>query len=151
MVINPPEIIRCPACKYEQLRLTLLSGNTIGAIYYSDGNMDAPMLPRYLVFVRCPKCGVFFKVKKENVVGEAGYRDERPQAKFLTIKENIQAINDGLFNGGNEGGEEWKNDMIGLRAELWWAFNVRLRRESMHTDMLWRSEHEKIEYTDNCR
>ena len=69
MTIGTPTIIKCPSCKRLQKRMTLRSGNTFGAIFYSDGTRDAPMLP------------------------------EIPYVEFLEIDEYVRAINLGLFNG----------------------------------------------------
>ena len=64
------DVIKCPSCGTLQKRETLASGNTCGAVYYSDGQMDAPMLKAYPYFVQCPSCGVFLKLNKEVVIGE---------------------------------------------------------------------------------
>ena len=46
----------CPSCDGLLAQQTLLSGNTIGARYWTDGKMDAPMLPHYPALVRCAHC-----------------------------------------------------------------------------------------------
>ena len=46
----------CPSCDGLLIQRTLLSGNTIGARYWTDGKMDAPMLPQYPALVRCAHC-----------------------------------------------------------------------------------------------
>ena len=46
----------CPSCDKLLIERTLLSGNTIGARYWTDGKMDAPMLPQYPALVRCAHC-----------------------------------------------------------------------------------------------
>jgi hypothetical protein len=86
---------------------------------------------------------VFYKISRETIKGTTGFDDERPYVEFLSIKENLQAIRDGLYNGGKEGSEEWESDMIDLRGELWWAFNDDLRRDRPDTDF--------SAYADNCR
>jgi len=151
MIINPPDIISCPICNAEQLRGSLASGNTFGAMYFSDGSMMAPMLPREPVFVMCRKCKVFFKITPKTVKGRVESGDNRPYVLFLTIEEGLKAIADGLVNGEQEGSKEWKDDMLGLRVELWWAFNKRLRGASQFTDKIWQNEGEKAAYVDNCR
>ena len=46
----------CPSCDRLLLQNTLISGNTIGAKFWTDGKMDAPMLPDYPALVRCAHC-----------------------------------------------------------------------------------------------
>lgn len=46
----------CPSCDGLLIERTLLSGNTIGARYWTDGKMDAPMMPQYPALVRCAHC-----------------------------------------------------------------------------------------------
>jgi hypothetical protein len=59
MIPAPDRLFACAACgktaRVEQLR----SGNTIGATFWSDGDVDAPMLPEYPRVSRCQACGKF--------------------------------------------------------------------------------------------
>ena len=75
MIPGLPEYIKCPSCGAYQLRGTLMSGNTVGARYYSDGKSIAPMLPEFPVFVRCHECTAFFKI--ENTLIESTHIDDR--------------------------------------------------------------------------
>ena len=139
------EIIRCPSCQTERLRPTMASGNTFGSSAYSDGRFDAPMYMRSPYIVKCPACKVFYKIEKqskdENAVvrGYANIQDKRPHVRFLTVKQSMQAIGEGLFNGSEEGSGEWVEDMLRLRVELWWAFNKKPRKDR-----------ENDAYNDNC-
>ena len=151
MTINNPDIIECPACGDTQLRSSLGSGNTSGALFFSDGQMIAPMLPRYPWLIKCRKCAVYFKIDKKTVKGSADYGDERPYVTFLSIEDTRKALANGLFNASKADSEEWENEMLDMRIELWWAFNMRLRGDSLHTENIWRSDEEKDAYTDNCR
>jgi hypothetical protein len=56
MLPGPDQVLQCPSCAAAVLQPTISSGNTIGAIYYTDGYMDAPMFPQPAVLVRCPVC-----------------------------------------------------------------------------------------------
>ena len=47
---------RCPSCDGLLIERTLISGNTIGARFWTDGKMEAPMLPQYPALVRCAHC-----------------------------------------------------------------------------------------------
>lgn len=46
----------CPACQQLLIERTLSSGNTIGARFWTDGKMDAPMFPQTPALVRCAHC-----------------------------------------------------------------------------------------------
>ena len=46
----------CSSCDGLLIQRSVLSGNTIGARYWTDGKMDAPMLPQYPALVRCAHC-----------------------------------------------------------------------------------------------
>ena len=46
----------CPSCGGILIQRSLLSGNTIGARFWTDGKIDAPMLPQYPALVRCAHC-----------------------------------------------------------------------------------------------
>ncbi len=58
-----PTIVReCPKCRVPIEEPTMASGNTIGARFWSDGKMVAPMLPNYPWLVKCSKCKHLFWV-----------------------------------------------------------------------------------------
>jgi hypothetical protein len=139
MMPGTPEIVKCPSCKEKQQRPTLISGNTFGASYYSDGKRIAPMLPQYPYFVKCPKCTKFFKIAHEEIAREMSFdRDSIiPFVKFLTVDELLQAIESGLVNGNDD-------DILSLRIELWQTFNDSIRDGQKEIPR-------KELYEDNCR
>ena len=55
---------KCSQCsgviKIEQLN----SGNTFGATYWTDGRMEAPMLPDSFWLVKCPHCNALIEIDK---------------------------------------------------------------------------------------
>jgi hypothetical protein len=67
----PMLIIReCPHCKAHIVQEETLSGNTIGAKYYTDGKREAKMLPDHPALVKCPVCsGQLFWVEEAPEVG----------------------------------------------------------------------------------
>lgn len=46
----------CPQCDKCIAESTILSGNTFGAVLWSDGKFEAPMLPSTPLLVACPFC-----------------------------------------------------------------------------------------------
>lgn len=146
MIPGRPVTVKCPSCSMLQLRRTLLSGNTLGARYYSDGKCDAPMLPEYPYYVKCPVCEAFFKIK-ESLCRKSSSDDnsEMPFVSFLSVDELCIAIEKGLYNGN-------KKDVLPLRILLWRGFNDRVRDGGSN---LFREkdsgEDDKAIYEDNCR
>jgi hypothetical protein len=67
---GPDKILECPHCSAPSILPTLLSGNTIGATFWSDGKMVAPMLPDTPEITKCYQCGSFFWIEDAQVVGE---------------------------------------------------------------------------------
>lgn len=57
-VFGSPQAVRCPECGRITMReVPVISGNTLGAIYWSDSKCYAPMLPQPPRIVKCPVCG----------------------------------------------------------------------------------------------
>ena len=60
MLPGPVRLYRCTSCQELFSRRTLSSGNTLGAKYRSDGQMNARMLPQTPPLVACPHCQTLF-------------------------------------------------------------------------------------------
>lgn len=60
MLPGNAKIVKCPFCGAEKELMTLLSGNTIGAQYWSDNKRIAPMLPSVSPVQKCPHCGKYY-------------------------------------------------------------------------------------------
>ena len=54
MIPGNAEIVKCPYCGTEKMLMTLISGNTCGAEYWSDNKRIAPMLPSVSPVQKCP-------------------------------------------------------------------------------------------------
>lgn len=69
-----PTIIReCPHCKGHFKEATIASGNTFGARYWTDGKMEADMLPETDWLVNCPNCLKGVWLDSANEVGQIEY------------------------------------------------------------------------------
>jgi len=86
MTEGPTMVYKCPKCKEEVRRRSLLSGNTFGATYFSDGKRTAPMLPEFPAIVKCGKCGGFFWL--ENGEEDESLLEHR-LSEFVPRKWNI--------------------------------------------------------------
>ena len=60
MTIGPPEQLTCPMCGKDKYILSILSGNTFNATYWSDSKRVFPMLKQPSPIQRCPHCGAYF-------------------------------------------------------------------------------------------
>ena len=139
MLPGRPQLIKCPSCGMYQQRGTLLSGNTFGAVFYTDGKCIAPMLPEFPRFIRCPKCKAFFVINDSLIQEQEQDNtniDEISYVQFLEIDEYHQAIRAGLYNGGED-------DVLSLRISLWRAYNDIVRNGNDIAD--------KSLYEDNCK
>lgn len=66
-----PDIIReCPKCKTVLEQRTMMSGNTFGARFWTDGKKLTPMLPDRPWLVKCPICGTLFWIDEAKELGK---------------------------------------------------------------------------------
>jgi hypothetical protein len=112
----PMPIVReCPHCKAHVVHEETVSGNTIGAKFYTDGKQDAPMLPDHPWLAKCPMCGGLFWVVKAHEV-EIGFdaAKGKPQVNAPSGKEMLDFL---------AGPALPKDKEIYLRMRAWWAGN----------------------------
>lgn len=133
MLPGPTEIIECPECRVLARVPSLLSGNTIGARWWTDGKMEAMMLPQYPEITRCGTCAAYYWIPDALRIGEIEYNDDSKQRKIpeawreaekireLSEDEYLQAIAGGLA-------KPRKRELY-LRTRAWWAGNDRYRSE----------------------
>ncbi len=120
MLPGPILLKACPHCSANFLLRTLASGNTFGAVLYSDGRLVAPMLPDSPRFQVCQGCARPFWIHEATDVGSsesaAGDCSESvPMATLPTAEEFLAALEWGLASGPKE--ERY------LRLGWWWAAN----------------------------
>jgi hypothetical protein len=112
----PVLIVReCPHCKAHVVQEDTLSGNTIGAIYWTDGKREAKMLPDHPALVRCPACAKLFWVEEAAQVG-LGFEVAKGKPQVLAPSE--KEMMDALARPGLSGDKE-----IYLRMHAWWKAN----------------------------
>jgi hypothetical protein len=158
MTPGPVSIYECPNCKSFLKRGSILSGNTFGAISYSDGRRIASMLPDFPVITICSECENIFWIKKAEKVGELfrrsifeGADDEcenedwlnAPWIKFLTTDEYFRVLDLKLYSDSDIEEERY------IRLNIWWGFNDRIR-ENINLQFF-RSEEEKIRWKANVK
>ena len=130
MLPGPTLIVSCPNCHGLVRVPTLASGNTFGATQWTDGKLEAPMLPSTPAITKCSGCGRYYwiddaPVEAEIEPGGASPESERseyreaPELHQLTEQEYLEAIEAGLADDPDK--EAY------LRREAWWVNNDRFR------------------------
>jgi hypothetical protein len=113
----PALIVReCPHCLAHVVEEATLSGNTIGAKYYTDGKREAKMLPDHPALVKCPVCsGQLFWVDEAKEV-DVGFEAAKgkPQVMAPSEKEMLNFL---------DGQALPKDKEIYLRMRCWWKAN----------------------------
>ena len=70
MQFGPTIIKKCLECSGLIKEHTIMSGNTFGAIFWTDGKRDAPMLPDLPWLVKCPHCQSLIWIDEQEEIGE---------------------------------------------------------------------------------
>lgn len=70
MIPGPDQILACPRCDALHRRRTLATGNTLEMTRWSDGKVDAPMLPDLPKITRCHSCRRIFWLANARALGE---------------------------------------------------------------------------------
>lgn len=122
---GPTSIIQCPGSDELRQVPSINSGNTFGAVFWTDGYMVAPMLPRFPVITRCTAAGPIFWVSTAKTVGSMppwGAEADTPQAwrnaqtvRDLREEEFLLAIAQGLG--------DTPEKLNYLRRQAWWEAN----------------------------
>ena len=108
----------CPHCGEKKELLQLLSGNTFGAVLWSDAKQVAPMLPRVSDVQKCPACGHYFFLSEAKT--EEGDDDSFETGK-LSFDEAVEAF--GELNGCSD------DKLENLSVVVAWAFNDIIREK----------------------
>jgi hypothetical protein len=116
MTPGKPQILTCPFCGAKKEIMTLASGNTFGAEFWSDNKQIAPMLPEISLVQKCPKCGKYYIRTRQNVVySEKGWCFEKGTLSFGEMKEAFHQL--------QEQGFEDEKEEINIRMMLHHAYN----------------------------
>ncbi len=138
MLPGPTIYKECPSCKKIVTEGSLASGNTFGAIHWSDGKMDAEMLPEFPGVVSCPECRELFWIKDAKTVGEydwfngEDYEEPEEWKKAKSVKDpGIEDYQNAL----NQGLDSSKDREKYIRVHLWWALNDLVRYEEKQPEL----------------
>ena len=114
---GPPQVLTCPYCGEKKKIMSLMSGNTFGAVLWSDNKQIAPMLPEISLIQKCPKCGKYYFRTRQEVVFSDNH-DRCSDSGELTFPEMKEA-----FVQLSEEGFEDANEERKARMMLHYAFN----------------------------
>ncbi len=119
MILSKPLILYCPGCGAPHTCINMLSGNTFGGIFWSDGFYLAPMLPDIPRYTKCYTCGLIFNQNNcPKTESESEETDLYPEVSALVKEDLVSALGQNAHKGN-------RDDEIYLRIRLWWAMNKR--------------------------
>ncbi len=103
MLPGPPQILTCPHCGQTKEIMSLASGNTFGAVVWSDNKCIAPMMPEISDVQKCPKCKKYFIVSRQkSVYAESGFSAEQGLLSFAEMKEAFAQLSQEKFRDNKE-------------------------------------------------
>ncbi|MGL4332638.1 MAG: hypothetical protein ACRCSR_07605 [Bacteroidales bacterium] len=83
-------ILICPVCSHKKEVLSLCSGNFIGARFWSDNKIDAPMMPFVSPVQKCPNCeNYYFKSRAQSMEKSDQYSFELGILNFEDCQKSI--------------------------------------------------------------
>ncbi len=128
MLFGPEKIIACPHCRTLAKVFTLRSGNTSGAVRWTDGKMHAPMLPRAPEITRCPACRRYYWLEEAPEIGrlEVPAPETAPEA-WLNAPHVTELNENRLLEALDSGVAVDVGSRVRLRKLAWWAANDAFR------------------------
>ena len=125
MLPGPVKIIQCPYCDQKFKQSTMMSGNTMGATFWTDGKREAPMLSEDISVSFCEECSSYFWVDKAEVVDEAPPDSRKyldlDYLKDLTLEQYIEALQKIEIRS--------DQDKFYLLRQIWWKYNDYYRED----------------------
>jgi hypothetical protein len=123
MLPGPTTIKRCSACSNLIGEATTCSWNTLGAIYWTDGKLEAPNLPDEPWLARCPHCHAMLWFDELEECGRQGSCFEEVEAsEYLGRTRGERAETDLATETPQNPGEKlrgWRLVERPSRDELW--------------------------------
>lgn len=149
MMLADPLRLACPRCGATVYQRQLWSGNTLGARYYSDRKREAPMLPAFPSFSKCPKCGELFWVRDLKPSEDPDAPQWGPSEAYLDLLDLEDSVR--FLEEKNETGLPEFN----VRTQIWRLYNDRIRyrvdqrTRAENEAALWKSDADKERWRKN--
>lgn len=149
MMFADPLRLACPRCAATVYQRQLWSGNSLGARYYSDRKREAPMLPTFPSFSKCPKCGELFWVRDLKPSEDADAPKYGPSESYLDmldLEETVRFLEEKNDTGDSE---------LKVRTQLLQLYNDRIRyrvdqrTRAENEAALWKSDADKERWRKN--
>jgi len=93
MILGPNIIISCPHCRAKVQHLSILSGNSFGAIFWTDGKVIAPMMPNIPQLIACWQCKEIYWLKDAEILNL-----KEIDARLHSKKGRVEILQDFLDN-----------------------------------------------------
>jgi hypothetical protein len=129
MMLGPTVIRKCSVCSKPIKQNTILSGNTFGAKFWTDGKREAPMLPDQPWLVLCPHCHTSLWINELQSLGESDLWCEF-NGKFRDALHYDPLSLDDYFALLEQGIDESRKEQY-VRLRAWWAGNDLRRNQAM--------------------
>ena len=101
--IGRSQILTCPHCGQTKEIMSLMSGNTFGAKFWSDNKRVAPMLPEISYVQKCLHCAKYFiRSRQKAVYSKSGSSAERGLLSFAEMKEAFAQLSQEKFRSRDE-------------------------------------------------
>ena len=124
MLPGPTIIKKCSECTGLIKKHIIASGNTFGAIFWTDGKMDAPMLPDSPKLVKCPHCGSLIWIDRLETMEEVDAFEPRSTNTKEPRRPNLDEYDSFLSNNRLLQPDVEKD----VRVCAWWRGNDERRR-----------------------
>ncbi|OOG77682.1 hypothetical protein [Algoriphagus sp. A40] len=132
MLLGQTEILQCPFCKALFNSATFRSGNTFGAVRWSDTKIEAPMMPTSPKLIKCHSCDRFVWVDKLIKIGEYEWDENVPIdwknsaiLRHLTLKELLEFL--------EKNQELTLSEEYYVRIRIHWGYNDPIRLGGLHS------------------
>jgi len=125
--MNPgyAQILTCPHCGTKKEVLSLISGNTFGQTLWSDNKTIAPMLPKVSFVQKCPHCGKYYLLSRQETEYGKTYSFELGELNYEETKEAWSML--------KETEDLTENEKLNILIMQVWAFNDSYTRKNETT------------------
>lgn len=121
---GPNKIRKCSNCAELFRERSIMSGNSMDAVWWTDGKLEAPSLPDEPKLVRCRKCQTLLWVADMELVGEEGFPTSKDPWRDVQRPERADEPNLLAYAAATK--DPKKERYVRLRA--WWSRNDAIRR-----------------------
>jgi len=124
--------MKAPGCKKPVKFSTIVSGNTFGATFWTDGKREAPMLPDEPWLRKSPSEGVLFWSDECEEVGRIdSFTREDGNPKRGNLEFAKEPDESDYLAATSNGTADTEEKLRYIRMRLWWRGNDRVRRKEI--------------------